>query len=145
MAVHYKTEPEVLSFLRSLMVLASFDEVLAIIIDNASGETHLSKLRSSISPVSNLRLFELPVNLGYLGAAKYALERYQAEGDELPEWIIVSNSDILIEDREFLERLFAHDASSIGMIAPKIIVPSSKVNQNPFMRRRPGWTRRFRV
>lgn len=143
LAVHYKTEQAAIFLLDSLNRLSRSDELDTIIIDNASGEGHLSGLRRAVASSPNVELLPLPANRGYFGAAKFALARYLAEGHALPDWIIVSNSDIVIEDQQFLEKLFAIDAASLGVIAPQIVVPALNLNQNPYMKERPRRLKRF--
>ena len=43
-------------------------------------------------------------NLGYYGAANFALHRYQ-EKNSLPDWVVVSNTDVKIVDKYFFNNL----------------------------------------
>jgi GT2 family glycosyltransferase len=143
LAVHYKTQQDVVSLLASLYRLQQCEELQTIIVDNASGVEHLSEIQRAITPFPNAALMELSSNLGYLGAARVALDRYTAAGERLPDWIIVSNCDIVVADDAFLQKLFARDPVSVGMIAPRIVVPRFDLDQNPFLSERPGRLRRF--
>lgn len=145
LAVHYKSEQAALWLVESLQRLKRLNQSKTIIIDNASGDEHLSRLNRAVAALSNAELLILPSNCGYLGAAKLALREYMNARNTLPEWVIVSNADITIEDERFLERLFELDPTSVGMVAPMILVPSLNLNQNPFMRERPGWLTRFTI
>ena len=51
------------------------------------------------------------------------------------------NQDVLIEDADFFSKLFEHHPSTVGVIAPRIQTVPSRIEQNPFMRNRPGWLR----
>lgn len=108
------------------------------IVDNASGQEEVAKILPAVSRFSNARLLESPTNRGYFGAAKFALDRYLEEGNDLPDWVIVCNHDIQIEDKEFFSKLLRQDPKEAGVIAPRIRVAPGGADQNPFMKRRPG-------
>jgi GT2 family glycosyltransferase len=76
-------------------------------------------------------------NRGYFGAARSAFDQYLRQGHTLPDWVIVCNHDIQIEDKEFFSKLFCQDPT-VGVIAPRIQALPGRADQNPFMRRRPG-------
>src|SRR6266436_5241325 len=140
--VNYKSAASTLEFLDSLQRVRGFSEIEVVIVDSASGE-ELSRIRKAIEQLSNVRLLESAENRGYFGAAKFGFEQYRAQGQDLPDWLIVCNHDVLIEDQDFFSRLFAQDPMATGVIAPRIQVLPSRTDQNPFMRHRPGLWRRF--
>lgn len=145
--VNYKSGLSTLEFLDSLSQTKAFSEITVVIADNSSGEEDLLSLRQEISQLSNVELLVSAVNRGYFGAAGFALEHYLAQGRELPDWVIVCNHDVLIEDPDFFSKLFSHDPMAAGVIAPRIQVPPSRADQNPFLRHRPSrfrwWVFRF--
>ena len=127
--------------LASLQTLAKFSEMRAVVVDNASGEEHLHILRGEVSGLQNVELLESSTNRGYFGAARFGLDRYLSSGHNLPDWVIVCNHDVVIQNKEFLSKLLLQDPSSLGVIAPRIHAMPGDVDQNPFMQRRPGWLR----
>jgi len=141
--VNYKSALTTLEFLDSLSRANGFSEVAVVVADNSSGEEDLSGVRQAIAQLPNVELLVSAVNRGYFGAAKFTLDHYLAQGRALPDWVIVCNHDIVIEDERFFEKLFACDPAMVGVLAPRIIIPSQAVEQNPFMKKRPGWWRRF--
>ena len=140
-AVHYKSEDEVLALLDSLQALRESWRVDTIIVDNASGEEHLLRLRRFVAESPNGEVLESSTNRGYFGAAKFALDWYLAHGRSLPDWVIVCNQDVLIENKDFLLRLFEQDPTTLGVVAPRLRALPANIDDNPFMRRRPGWLR----
>jgi len=138
--VHYKASDGISALLASLQRLERFSSVDVIVVDNASGETELAALRDVLSRYPNVRLIESGANLGYFGAARFAFDRY-LEAHSLPDWVIVSNHDVVIQDDTFFVKLFSCNAKSVGMIAPRILALPDHTDANPFMRRRPGWLR----
>jgi GT2 family glycosyltransferase len=139
--VNYKGEKSTLELLASLSRLNSFSSLDIIVVDNGSGEENLSQLRTATTSLPNVQLLALPTNRGYFGAAKLAYDHYLAQGHKLPDWIVVCNHDVVIDDENFFQRLTRQDPMNIGMIAPRILVPPSYLNQTPFMRRPPGRVR----
>jgi GT2 family glycosyltransferase len=57
----------------------------------------------------------------------------------LPDWVIVSNVDLLVADAQFLDKLAALRARPrLGVVAPSIRSALTGRDQNPFMRKRPS-------
>ena len=139
--INYGASEATAEFLRSLGRLQLFENISVIIADNSSGDDHLASIRRAISVFSNVELLESSTNRGYFGAARFAFDHYLAKGQGLPDWVIVCNHDVVIEDKEFLVRLLETDPSKAGMLAPNIRALPSGVEQNPFMRNRPSWLR----
>ncbi|HKW63898.1 MAG TPA: glycosyltransferase [Candidatus Acidoferrum sp.] len=140
-SVHYKGPDSLLALLDSLRGARELSEVAIIIVDSCSGEEYLFGIRGKIAEIPNAELLESQTNRGYFGAARFALENYLKQGRALPDWVIVCNHDVLIEDKDFLEKLFAIDRATAGVLAPRIRVLPGRVDQNPFMRQKPSWLR----
>ena len=141
LTVNYKSEQSTLNLLASLERLNGFESLDVVIADNCSGEGNISRLRQAIATHSNVQLLVSVSNRGYFGAAKLGLDTFLAQGNDLPEWIIVCNPDVIIDDQEFLPKLHLHDSQSAGVVAPRVRLMTG-IDQNPFMRRRPGRIRR---
>ena len=139
--VNYKGEQSTLELLASLDRLRGFSDIDVIVVDNCSGEENLSKLRARVAQLSNVELLESATNRGYFGAAKFAYDHYLARGQALPDWVIVCNHDVIVEDEEFLLKLWQQDCLGLGVIAPRIQLTRSGLDQNPFMKHRPNWLR----
>ncbi len=140
--VHHKINEGVLALLDSLRELREFPKLNVLIADNSSGEECLSRIRSAIAQLSNVELVESATNRGYLGAARFALDHYLAQSHGIPDWVIVCNHDVLIPDPGFVEKLLRHNPDGVGVIGPRILAPPLNIEQNPFLRRRPGVWRR---
>ena len=79
-----------------------------------------------------------PCNLGYFGGAQFGLEAY-LKTKELPDWVVVSNVDLLIEDEKIFERLHITPFSDrVGVIAPSIWSDHWQMDRNPKMMERPA-------
>jgi phenylacetate-CoA ligase len=119
----------------------SMDGPDAIIIVDNSG-TLAAKLTSR-SEIVNATVLTPDRNLGYLGGASWALEQYLSR-NPLPQWVIVSNSDISFPDPQFFAKLRGGDRPPAAVVAPdtvsieRTLLPESPKHQNPFMLTRPS-------
>lgn len=141
--INYKSADSALAFLASLERIKAFSEIEVIIVDNSPGDEGLSRIRTAVAKCTNAELLESSTNRGYFGAARFAFDHYRAQGNLLPDWVIVCNHDISIEDKDFFTKLLQENPEGVGVIVPRILGLPGKVDQNPFMRRRPGrlrWT-----
>jgi GT2 family glycosyltransferase len=141
--VNYKGEQSTLELLVSLRRLNGFSSLDVIVVDNGSGEENLSQLRVAIASLPNVQLLVSATNRGYFGAAKFAYDHYLGQGYELPDWTIVCNHVVVINDQEFLLKLSSEDWRSAGVLAPRVRLAETGTDQNPFMLNPPGRWRRF--
>src|SRR4051812_21663782 len=141
--VNYKGEQASLELLASLCRLNGFSSLHVMIVDNGSGEENVARLKTAVEPLPNVQLLVSATNRGYFGAAKLAYDQYLAEGHELPNWTIVCNHDVVIDDQDFLLKLSAQDWQSAGVLAPRIRLAETGADQNPFMLNPPDRWRRF--
>jgi GT2 family glycosyltransferase len=142
-AIHYRSDGAILELLKCLQSMKARKEVRLIIADNSTSAEEVAPIRAAIQGFADVELLESPTNRGYFGGARFALDRYLAQGHKLPDWVIVCNHDILIEDKDFFTKLLREDPKTAGVIAPCIQALPGRVDQNPFMRHRPSrlrWT-----
>jgi glycosyltransferase involved in cell wall biosynthesis len=120
--------------------------VLSIaIVDNASTDNSVERLRDVISPLPNVRLLAASEWLGYFGAAQWAIDTCQTERGAPFDWVIVSNNDVIIENRHLLELILDSDSRNVGVIAPSTRSLKSGLDQNPFMEIRPDRWRMWQL
>jgi len=136
--VSYKSADSVLAFLADVELANSLSEIRVIIVDNSPEDKRLSSIMDRVAKCTNIEAIQSPTNRGYFGAARFAFDHYLAQGNALPDWVIVCNHDIEIEDKEFFSKLLSQDPRAVGVIAPRIQALPGRVDQNPFMRKRPG-------
>jgi GT2 family glycosyltransferase len=131
--VKYDSDPETALYMESLRRLEGQPNLQVLIVDNAVS-AHMAAMPMDAS-FTFLRSNE---NLGYFGGARRGISKY-LEDHPLPDWIIVSNVDLLITDPQFLQKLASLKAAPrVGAIAPRISSVLTGRNQNPFMRSRPS-------
>jgi GT2 family glycosyltransferase len=134
--VKYGSDPETEQYLESLRKLQGQRNLQILVVDNTVGVRW-----SEPATERNLTVIRLEENLGYFGGARSGLSLYLRE-HRLPDWVIVSNVDLLIADSQFLDKLAALRARPrLGIVAPSIRSALTGRNQNPFIRTRPSAAR----
>jgi GT2 family glycosyltransferase len=131
--VKYDSDPETALYMESLRRLEGQPNLQVLIVDNAVGA-----LMAAMPMDTSFTLLRSNENLGYFGGARWGISKYLEE-HPLPDWVIVSNVDLLITDAQFLQKLAAlNSAPHVGAVAPRIASALTGRNQNPFMRSRPS-------
>jgi GT2 family glycosyltransferase len=133
LAINYHSEPDTLRFAEDLLAQEEASFLLAIV-DNTAHLRPAPALAALPARDPRIRYLVPGDNLGYFGAAAWGRRQLTAEGE--PEWTIVTNTDIRIPDRRFLQRL--ERVSGVGVLAPCIRSGLSGRDQNPFRSTRPS-------
>lgn len=121
LCVHYKNTEEVRRFIKAVAIQGNNVITRVLVVDN-SGEL-LSQADSVISdtPACTVEILSAGRNIGYYGAATFALD-YYLQSAELPDWVIVCNTDINFVGKNFFARLFAlHDRNAALIISPRVV------------------------
>jgi GT2 family glycosyltransferase len=134
--VKYGSDTETAQYLESLRKLQGQRNLQILVVDNTVGARV-----SEPATERNLTVVRSEENLGYFGGARSGLSLYLRE-HPLPDWVIVSNVDLMILDSQFLDKLAAmRGRPRLGMVAPSIRSALTGRDQNPFMRTRPSAAR----
>jgi GT2 family glycosyltransferase len=137
LAVNYNNYLITIQFIKEFKSLYLNKELAdLIIVDNASDINRIGELNKYTC--ENIRILTTSENLGYFGAAKYALEKKSKDID-IYDHIIVANNDIEFPQKEILLTLSEKKISdNMGCIAPQVIIKNTKFNQNPYMVSKPS-------
>ena len=134
--VNYCKPAETQRFVASVLEQSLTPSLHVVVVDNSPSAGN-GALPDSVSADPHVKAFASGKNLGYFGGAAAALADYLRTNPQ-PEWVIVSNPDVYLPDREVLQRLVdVHKGDEPAVIAPSIHTLNSAVDQNPYMRVRP--------
>jgi GT2 family glycosyltransferase len=137
--VNYGPPQDTLDLLSSLAQFERLDELEVIVVDSASTPaTRVALENGTVAYPGRLQLRYEDENVYYWGGAERALRAVRAERGALPAWVIICNADILIEQRDFLERLQRCDRAGVGVVAPAVISAAHGGDQNPLLAQRPS-------
>jgi len=132
--VNYKKTEDTISFIESLASLEGFTACRIVIVDNESTNESKLLLEELKNKYPNkITCFYNNKNLFYLKGVAFALNNLYSDKNKMPEWIIVCNNDIIIEQRDFVLRLLSLNYKDYGIIAPSIISSLTGKDQNPFL------------
>jgi len=135
-AVLYNTYFEACNFLESLCKFQN-EDILVLIADNSEIKPTKEFEELVNNNVSIFKHFRLNRNLGYFGAAKFLLDEYLKE-NSIPNWIIISNVDVKINQKDFFTVLFSKfNETNNDIIAPQIWSMGKQCDLNPKMVSRP--------
>jgi len=127
LCVDYNSAIDTIGFINSVLNMHSVIEVVLIL---NSGKTNFPE---NFFNKKRLHVYDYGSNLGYMQAASEGLKSY-LKSNELPDWIILSNTDISFPDKNFFDRL-SEDTRQEFIIAPDI-VSYDGAHQNPFLKKR---------
>ncbi|HYM62903.1 MAG TPA: hypothetical protein VEZ11_18600, partial [Thermoanaerobaculia bacterium] len=126
----YRNADCVRAFVAHLRSLPGAREVaLHMIVANNGGEP--------APEIPGAVVFDPGRNLGYVPGCAWALARWLELGHRMPEWICVSNTDLLLNDDFFLELSRVAIPEDAGVVAPDVRLGSG-ARQNPILWRRPA-------
>lgn len=138
-AVSYKTDELAIDFLRQFSSVLEAGHARVVIVDNSAS----SSLGGGVCPrvdkdVPGALCVAPDSNLGYFGGAQYGLDHVLA-GDQTPEWVVISNVDLVFNPMQLVSALRELEQdTTIGVVAPRIMLEKYPVDLNPFMTRRPN-------
>lgn len=118
LCVHYKNEQDVLTYIGELSKQTIHNEICVIVTDNSGELIENEFVRKCKNFPITVFLYKPGSNLGYYGAAAWALDKY-LEDYRFPDWIVVSNTDILLPD----PKLFDQVKTKYSKNAPAVITP----------------------
>lgn len=124
--VDYHSTQETTNFIDCLQRMPGKPEVILVC---NSGSQQFDALKSK----ANIHIFDFERNAGYMHGAYLGYKAY-IEKNDVPDWVILSNTDISFPEQDFWLKLGA-DERNDSIIAPDII-SADGVHQNPFARTR---------
>ncbi|WP_342473084.1 hypothetical protein MHH70_08575 [Metasolibacillus sp. FSL H7-0170] len=132
--INYANEQEVIEYAKMLTKQTIAENLRLVVVNNKSTENVEFNLEDELSKINlNIKVYIPDENLGYLNGCFYGYEKFlECEIKSDIKWSVVSNTDILIEDEKFFEKLYVNKYSEdIWCIAPSIYSPTTQTFQNP--------------
>jgi GT2 family glycosyltransferase/ribosomal protein S18 acetylase RimI-like enzyme len=117
-------------------LMAARSRMAVIVVDNdALADSH--SLLEGVPADAHVEVISSGSNLGYFGAAWWAVERY-LDVHELPDWVVVCNPDIRFDGQDFFTRfLQLHQDEHALIVAPAIVSEETGRVQPIYMIQRP--------
>ena len=131
--VKYGGDEETERYLESLRAQESLHALHVLVVDNSADSKWMPNV-----PELRCQAVRRPANPGYLGGARCGLSAY-LEQNVMPDWVVISNVDLILSGTQFLMRLSKlASLSDLGAVAPSICSDLTGIDQNPYMKTRPS-------
>jgi GT2 family glycosyltransferase len=142
--VQYNNKLDTTRFVSSVADLSDNDGCDVVVVDNSTSVEMQADARTlqGLSRVP-VKVLLTGVNLYYWGAAAFAIDWMLASGRSVPDWIVVCNNDVTIEDPHFIRKVRALDTAKFPIVAPRI-TSSAGTEQNPLLESPPHFLKRLK-
>ena len=131
--VNYYTDTDTVDYVNSILLQRGAERINIVVVDNNKE----SVLRGQLPADKRIFVYAPGENLGYYGAASWGLRRY-LEVRAMPEWVVVSNTDLKFVQDDFFLRLVEYGKGhQYGVVAPAIVMEGSG-EQEIYMQHRPS-------
>lgn len=131
--INYSNEAEVIEYARMLSLQSESDYIQLVIVINKRSNDAKANFEEHLKGIDlRIKLVDPQENLGYLNGVLYGYRMFTKEDGKSPEWVIVSNTDIEIDDDCFFEKFGqTHYNDDVWCIGPSIYSPNKKSYDNP--------------
>lgn len=131
--VNYANEAEVLAYANTLSNQSMSEDIALVVVINKSSENPSVDLSHELQKLNiQTHIFGPEHNRGYFNGFMHGYNEYVKEGHDLPLWTILSNTDLIIEDKDAFKNLFEHNyEQNVGCIGPSIFNQGKQTYDNP--------------
>lgn len=133
--LNYKTYGEAIACAESILDTQTYENLQIVIVDNGSGNGSAEKLRERFAEEEKVHVIAAEENLGFargnnLGI-RYAREHFS------PDFLVVANSDIIFDQKDYCEQLAAiYQEKPYAILGGDIVDASRTQHFNPVARER---------
>lgn len=128
--LHYKTFKDTIECVNSILNSIKQNEFNIIIVDNASHNGSVNKLKEIYSEKSNIYILQNADNLGFAKGNNvgFRFAKYTLKSD----FIALINNDTIITQPDFIERIYEkYKSEKFDLIGPDVLSLNSNVHQSP--------------
>lgn len=131
--INYSNEEEVIEYAKQLVSQTISDKLNLVVVNNKKSEQLNFNFEEELDKLDIATFIFTPSNnLGYLGGALYGYQHFIKGKIDLPKWVLISNTDIIINDKDFFEKfLFEKYSEDTWCIAPSVYNLKNKTYDNP--------------
>lgn len=129
----YANEEEVFSYANELSQQTVANNIALVIVVNKKGDSQIEVFNKRLETLAiDTYVYDPGDNFGYLNGAIFGYEQYCQETNSVPEWVVVSNTDIEYFKNKFFE-VFLHTVydDDVWCVAPSVYNPLNKSYDNP--------------
>jgi GT2 family glycosyltransferase len=133
--MNYFNEDEVCSFIRSQVLPCKTEEMEVMVVINAMANPSL--LNELTRESGDIIIVDAGKNLGYLPGARFGLNTYLSRRKQMPEAVIISNTDVTFPDPEMLRKLSGKiSVKGFDILGPDVRSSFDGEHINPYIPQR---------
>ena len=131
--INYANENEVIAYAQMLEKQSWAEKVSLVVVINKKSENPITNLIEELNKINLLiKVYDPKENLGYMNGALYGYRQFIHDNNEIPDWTIISNTDLAFTDDLFFEKFFSYKyEQDVWCIAPSIFNSNNKTYNNP--------------
>lgn len=135
--LHYKTEKETIHCARSILKLKDSEKAIILIVDNASKDGSLNRIKEELNKFNNVIYQQNNENIGFSKAHNRAYRLLKEEYGI--EFLVLLNNDTIIKQKDFLKKIILiFNREPYAVLGPDTYVPTLKCHQNPLYKEIPN-------
>lgn len=128
----YNNASEVKEYYKEILSLDEGINIGYVVVINSSSEEEKRQLEQFGNDNEHVYIFDPGKNLGYMNGLLFGYRGYRDLTGNLPKYIIMSNTDIAFEDKDFAVKLLNKDYDrNVASIGPSIMVSELDSYDNP--------------
>lgn len=129
--LHYLAEDVTCKCLDSLLSLKGGEDVSIVVVDNCSPDGSGGRLKRKYAAHDSVHFVPMAANEGFArgnnAGYRYAVEHFN------PDFVVVMNNDVIIDDPDFVRRVEEEYANHpYAVLGPDIISAAAGKHQNPY-------------
>lgn len=131
--INYCNEKEVLEYAKMISHQTIADQISLVIVNNKKSNQSIINLEFELREIKlSTEIYNPEENLGYLNGVLYGYNKYIEKNMVEPKWMVVSNTDIIINDCKFFEKINKREyEKDIWCVAPSVFSPNNNSYDNP--------------
>jgi GT2 family glycosyltransferase len=131
--IFYQNEEEVFAYAKEVSKQTAVQEIALVIVVNKKGDTEIADFKRKLETLPmDIYLYDPNENLGYLNGVIYGYQQYCIETQSIPEWVVVSNTDIEFRNKKFFEDFLRTGyEKEVWCVAPSVYNPVKNSYDNP--------------
>lgn len=128
----YNNASEVIEYYDEILSLDDGKKVGYVVVINSATEEEIDNLDNFSQEHDHVYVYNPGKNLGYMNGLLYGYRMYREQTGLLPQYVIMSNTDIAFQDKAFVTKLEnkSYD-NNLGVIGPSILVSELNSYDNP--------------
>ena len=128
----YNNASEVIEYYNEILSLDDGKKVGYVVVINSATEEEIDNLDTFSQEHDHVYVYNPGKNLGYMNGLLYGYRMYREQTGLLPQYVIMSNTDIAFQDKAFVTKLEnKYYDNNLGVIGPSILVSELNSYDNP--------------